>query len=78
MILDPEDEKFENLLILNFAIESVKPYRLKNDSVTLSGNFLKIKNSNYQLDDYKNIYVIGAGKASMFIATEVENLPGRG
>ncbi len=68
--------KIHGFEILNFAINSVKPDRLIKDSITLSGNCLKIKNTIYQLEDYKNIYVIGAGKASAYMASAVENLLG--
>lgn len=60
--------------ILNFAIDSVKPEQLLNNSISFTDNCLSVKNHLYQIDKFENVYVIGAGKASAFMAIEIEKL----
>lgn len=62
--------------ILNAAIDSVKPSELIRRTVMIEGNQLVIKNNKFPVDSYKNIYLLGAGKASAAMAYEFEKLLG--
>ncbi|MBU2492904.1 MAG: DUF4147 domain-containing protein [Bacteroidetes bacterium] len=61
------------------GIESVLPENLFKNYLSLSNNILQINSINhaprcYDLNLYKNIYVVGAGKASTSMAKALENL----
>jgi glycerate 2-kinase len=58
------------------GVESVLPDRLINENMWLKGNLLHIGDLNIPLDETDNIYVIGAGKASAIMASEVEKILG--
>ncbi len=58
------------------GIEAVIPDRLVKENMTFDGTALRIGNLNISLEDKKNIYVIGAGKASAVMASEVEKILG--
>ncbi|MEW6506418.1 MAG: glycerate kinase [Bacteroidota bacterium] len=62
--------------ILNSAINSVKPARLIQSSVMLEGNFLLVNNYKINLDLYNRVFVLGTGKASAFMALEIEKILG--
>lgn len=66
----------QTIEILNSAIDSVKPAVLIKNAVSLSGNTLRIKNFNYNITNFDHIYVIGAGKASAYMAKELEKILG--
>jgi len=60
------------------TLQSVNPDRLVNDSVSISGDRLTIKteknSKSFQLGEFKNICVIGWGKASGFMAESIEKI----
>lgn len=58
------------------GVNSVKPDQLIRDSVTCSNEKLIIRNKIFDLSDIKNLYVIGAGKASASMAKELEFILG--
>ncbi len=60
--------------IIDAAIESVKPSVLIPKSVRIKESKLFIAGSVFDLTTIKNIYVIGAGKASGFMAYEIEKI----
>lgn len=62
--------------IIDSAINSVKPVQLIPRKVMLEGSILIIDNYKFNLDRYKKIYVVGAGKASATMAFELEKLLG--
>lgn len=62
--------------IFNAGVEIVKPDILINSSVILSSEKLTIHNRIFDLTNIKNIYVIGAGKASALMAKALENVLG--
>ena len=62
--------------ILNFSINSVKPGVLIKNNVSLTNNILTIKNHKYDISKFYHIYVTGAGKASAFMAKEMEKILG--
>ena len=62
--------------ILLAGIDAVKPHHLIPRKVKLEKGILSIGNKNLDLKSYKNIYVIGAGKASAAMALELEKILG--
>ncbi|WP_281951637.1 HAD-IIB family hydrolase [Nitrosophilus kaiyonis] len=54
------------------AVEAVLPQNVIKDSVKLDKDTLYIKNRKYELKNYKNIYILGAGKASGKMAEAIE------
>jgi glycerate 2-kinase len=62
--------------IIQQAIQSVKPDILVQKKVHLKGSLLNIAQMEVNLDLYKNIFVIGAGKASAVMAQALENILG--
>lgn len=63
-------------LIINSAINSVKPSELINRKMMLEGNHLIINNYKIDLEKHDRIFVLGTGKASAFMAYEIEILLG--
>ena len=53
-------------------LEEITPQKLIADSCKLDGNTLSVLNQTYDLDRYKNIYLLGSGKAVIPMAKEVE------
>ena len=68
------DLKSTALQIVNGAIDVVKPDRLIQEKLSLNGSILTIEGQDFNLDDYDKVYVVGAGKASAFMAREIETL----
>lgn len=58
------------------GVAGVLPDQLIRSQVKLNGNILSVAGNNYDLSSIKNIYVIGAGKASALMAKEIEFLLG--
>jgi glycerate 2-kinase len=63
-------------LILSAAIDSVKPEFLIRRKVLRKDNLIKIGENSWDLNQYRHVYVIGAGKASANMAREMENILG--
>ena len=62
--------------ILLAGIERVRPDRLVTNTITISDNSLNIGELTFPLEIIENIYVIGAGKATGSMASEVEKILG--
>ena len=62
--------------ILSHAVNAVKPAHLIPNRILFKNDILHIDTSAYNLNDYGDIYVIGAGKASAAMAFEFETLLG--
>lgn len=62
--------------ILSAAIEAANPQRLIRNKVKQDGGTLRIDEKVLKLEEFKNIYVIGAGKASPGMALELERILG--
>lgn len=62
--------------IIHTAINAVKPENLFPKVVVLRNNTLILGKHKFDLTKYNDIYVIGAGKASAFMAKELEKLVG--
>jgi len=64
--------------IFNKAVERVKPYYIIKNSVKLNGNILTIHHNSslysVNLEEYKKIVVIGAGKATASMAKAIEEI----
>jgi glycerate-2-kinase len=66
----------ELLSIFKAGIDAVNPYRLILQSLKINGNILNIGNISYDLNQFNNILIIGAGKATAPMAQAVENILG--
>jgi len=62
--------------IFRGGIERVLPDKLISSVLELSDNYLRIGEQYFSFDSIKNIYVIGAGKASAMMGLEVEKILG--
>ncbi|MDP2907449.1 MAG: DUF4147 domain-containing protein [Nanoarchaeota archaeon] len=62
------------LKILEKGITSVLPENVVKNNVRLEGNVLKIKDQEFNLKDYDNIFVIGGGKASYKMAEAINKI----
>jgi len=72
------DRKARQLAInaLNKALEAADPRNIIESKVKVEKNSLKIGGLSFNLDEFKNIYVVGGGKASGCMAEAVEQLLG--
>jgi len=64
------------LSILEEVINKINPENIIKNSVSLRGTKLKIENKNFDLSKYENIYVVGAGKATYYMASALEDILG--
>ncbi len=62
------------LKILEKGITSVLPENVIKNNVMLEKNVLKIKDKEFNLEDYDNIFVIGGGKASYRMAEAINKI----
>jgi len=72
------DRKARELAInaLNAALEAVDPKLIIKSKVKVRGDSLKIGNLCFNLDEFKNIFVVGGGKASGSMAEALEEVLG--
>ena len=61
---------------IEFALDSVDPYRLMKELFRLNGDLLEIGDLQFDLHRTERIYVLGAGKASFPIAKALEETLG--
>jgi len=61
---------------LNAALEAVDPKVIIKSKVKVKGNSLTIENLLFNLGEFKNVFVVGGGKASGCMAEAVEELLG--
>ncbi len=71
-----QDLKSAALSIVTAAIDAVKPDNFIPRKMTLDEGHLSIGSDRFDLERYRHIYVIGAGKASALMAREMEELLG--
>jgi len=64
------------LEIFNSGLSAVLPAGLIRRRVGLKGNTLQVMDRDFNLSNYRDIYVIGAGKASLGMAEEIERILG--
>ena len=62
--------------ILKAALEAVKPGKLIRETASLECNQLKVSDLKFDLTNFKNIFVVGAGKCTFAMAKEIENILG--
>ncbi len=70
-------EKRDALSIIDYALKKTSIEKIMKGCVRFSGNKLKIKNREYNLKDYENIYVLGSGKASYRMASSLNSIIGK-
>jgi len=72
------DRKARQLAInaLNVALEVSDPSNIIRSKVRVEKNFLKIDGLAFNLDEFKNVFVVGGGKASGYMTEAVEGLLG--
>ena len=58
----------------NQLLEEITPQKLISDSCQLDGKKFHVLAKTYNLDKYKNIYLLGSGKAVVPMAIEVQKL----
>jgi glycerate 2-kinase len=71
--MDPRQKAIEIFLA---GVESVKPDNLINRYVRIKNNVLHIDEISFNISVLKNIYIVGAGKASASMAKAIENILG--
>jgi len=59
---------------LNASLEAADPTVIIKSKVMVKGNSLKIENLSFNLDEFKNIFVVGGGKASGCMAEALEEM----
>src|SRR6266704_2925217 len=62
---------------MNAALAAADPTRIIRKNLKLTGSILHVDRLQYPLKDYRRILVIGGGKASGYMAEEVEKLLGK-
>ncbi|MEM1589857.1 MAG: glycerate kinase [Candidatus Bathyarchaeia archaeon] len=72
------DKKARELALksLEAAVKAVDPKRLIASKLVLKGSLLEVGDYTFDLNQFKNVYVIGGGKASGSMAEALENLLG--
>jgi len=72
------DRKARQLAInaLNAALEAADPKNIIRSKVRVEKNSLKIGNLAFNLNEFKNVFVVGGGKASGCMAEAIEELLG--
>ncbi|MBN2367136.1 MAG: glycerate kinase [Calditrichaeota bacterium] len=68
------DLQSEAISIIMAGIDAVKPDVVIRKKLSVSNNILSIGSEHFDLEQYRRIYVIGAGKASALMAREIENM----
>ena len=58
------------------GVDSILPDKLISGNMSLNGNLLQLGHLKIPLENIENIYLIGAGKASAIMASEVEKILG--
>src|SRR2546425_12987108 len=62
---------------MNAALAAADPARIIREHLKLTGSILHVDKLQYPLKDYRRIFVIGGGKASGYMAEEIEKLLGK-
>src|SRR5437867_7718530 len=61
---------------MNAALAAADPARIIREHLKLTGSILHVDKLQYPLKDYRRIFVIGGGKASGYMAEDIEKLLG--
>ncbi|MCZ7553936.1 MAG: hypothetical protein B6D39_10980 [Anaerolineae bacterium UTCFX2] len=70
----PEGEKV--LSILHAALDAVDPYQAMMRAIGLQGNHLEIADRELDLTNFRNVYLIGVGKAALPMGVAAEEILG--
>src|SRR3972149_753565 len=62
--------------IFDAGLTAANPYDAVNRHVTRKGDTLTVAGGLYELSSYRNVYVVGAGKACASMAAAVEEILG--
>ena len=62
--------------IFKAGLQAVNPGKAIHQFVTREGQRLQIGERAYHLEDYRNVYIIGGGKAGASMATAMEDILG--
>ena len=62
--------------ILAASLMAVDPARIINRSISRSGSLLQVKSHTINLDEYKRIFILAAGKAALPMGSALEELLG--
>ena len=68
--------KNECLTIFKAGVKAVDPFQAVNNFLRVEGDFLHLPNHTFKLSAFKNIYVVGAGKAGAYMALALEEILG--
>jgi len=68
--------KKDCLAIFKAGVKAVDPFQAVKNFLRVEGDFLHLPNHTFNLSVFKNIYVIGAGKASAYMALALEEMLG--
>ncbi len=74
--LATSDIRKDALSIIESGYESISIPRLIGEELSIKSGILSINNKKYNLDNYKNVFVVAIGKGSGLIAQELESLIG--
>jgi glycerate-2-kinase len=75
----PSDRKARGFALesLEAAVRSVDPKAIIKSKIIVKGSILKVNGCSFDLDRFKKIYVVGAGKASGVMGEAIEQLLGK-
>ena len=62
---------------LEYALNAIDPKQLMKSKLLLKNSLLKVKGHSFDLKNFKNVYVIGGGKASGLMAEALEQILGQ-
>lgn len=71
-----DEMRFDARNIFNHCIKAVEPRASIRKFCTVKDSVLSIGNHSFNLQNFKHVYVIGAGKASAPMASEIEHMIG--
>jgi glycerate-2-kinase len=60
--------------IIEEGLKACDPQKIIKENISLKGKKLTIQGKNYDLKDYKDIYLIGFGKMAISVATELKKI----
>ncbi|MDD4997979.1 MAG: DUF4147 domain-containing protein, partial [Syntrophales bacterium] len=64
------------LEVFRAALDSARPGNLVQDALRIEADVLMIEGRNYRLGDYREVYLLGSGKASVETARAVKEVLG--
>ena len=68
--------KKDCLTIFKAGVKAVDPFKAVNNFLKVEGDFFHLPEHTFKLSAFKNIYVIGAGKAGAYMASAIEEALG--